>query len=99
VFIFLRDYKIPSGSGPNQFAFNSELQPKSLALEVTELTHEHWREAVTGKSSNVTPKGTFSIGTSSPTIEGSQDGAKLHYSREQRDQIFKEQEAFKYSAL
>jgi inorganic pyrophosphatase len=28
VFTFLRDYKIPSGSGPNQFAFNSELQPK-----------------------------------------------------------------------
>jgi hypothetical protein len=30
VFTFLRDYKIPSGSGPNQFAFNSELQPKVL---------------------------------------------------------------------
>lgn len=28
VFTFLRDYKIPSGSGPNQFAFNSEIQPK-----------------------------------------------------------------------
>lgn len=28
VFTFLRDYKIPAGSGPNQFAFNSELKDK-----------------------------------------------------------------------
>jgi len=94
VFTFLRDYKIPAGSGPNKFAFNSELQPKALALEVTEQCHHHWHECVTGKTNNVTPKGTFSIGVTS-----SVDGAKVKYSQEEATRLFKEQEAYKYSSL
>jgi len=94
VFTFLRDYKIPSGSGPNQFAFNSELQPKALAIEVTELTHEHWHEVVVGKTANDTPKGTFSIG-----VTTSVEGAKLTYNQEEAQKFYKEQEAYRYSAL
>jgi inorganic pyrophosphatase len=90
VFTFLRDYKIPAGNGPNQFAFNSELQPKKLAIEVTELAYEHWHNAITGKTSPVCPKGTFSIGVAVPT-----EGAKVTYTQEQAKQFFADQEAFK----
>jgi inorganic pyrophosphatase len=90
VFTFLRDYKIPAGSGPNQFAFNSELQPKALALEVVEQTHHHWNDCIVGKTPSETPKGTFSIGVTS-NIEG----AKVRYTQEDANKFFSEQEAFK----
>jgi len=94
VFTFLRDYKIPSGSGPNQFAFNSELQPKSLAIEVTEQCHHHWHDAVTGKTPNESPKGTYAIGVTSPF-----EGAKVVYSQEDAAKLFAEQESYKFSSL
>jgi len=94
VFTFLRDYKIPSGSGPNQFAFNSELQPKALALEVTEETHQHWHDAVVGKSTNESPKGVFAIGVTS-NIEG----AKVRYTQDDANSLFKQQLEYKFSNL
>jgi len=90
----LRDYKIPAGSGPNKFAFNSELQPKTLALEVTEQCHHHWLDAITGKTSNVSPKGTFEIGVTTPI-----EGAKVVYTHEQAAKVFTEQETYKFSNL
>jgi len=90
VFTFLRDYKIPAGSGPNQFAFDSQLQPKALAIEVTEQTHHHWLDAVTGKATNETPKGNFAIGVTSAVA-----GAKLVYSQDDAKKLFSEQEAWK----
>ena len=42
-FEFLRDYKIPAGSGPNNFAFDSELKDEAYAQGVIEETHHFWK--------------------------------------------------------
>jgi len=71
VFTFLRDYKIPAGSGPNKFAFNDELKNKAFALQVIEETNHIWAEAVTGKRSVTSHKGTFAVTTTGHTgLEG-----------------------------
>lgn len=49
-FTFLRDYKIPSGSGPNQFAFNGELKDQKFALRVVEETHGQWTKLINGET-------------------------------------------------
>lgn len=61
VFTFLRDYKIPAGSGPNKFAFDGELKNKEFALHVVNETHDIWAEAVTGKRPVTSGKGTFEV--------------------------------------
>jgi len=50
VFTFLRDYKIPDGAPPNEFAFNGELKDKNYAQKIAEETHEEWHKLVTGKT-------------------------------------------------
>jgi len=45
---FLRDYKIPSGAGPNQFAFDGELKNQEFAMKIIRETHEQWYNAVDG---------------------------------------------------
>jgi inorganic pyrophosphatase len=50
VFTFLRDYKIPDGNPPNQFAFNSQFQGRDFALSITDETHEEWRKLISGKT-------------------------------------------------
>jgi len=47
-FTFLRDYKIPAGSGPNKFAFDGELKDKTFAMKVIEETHEQWKKLMEG---------------------------------------------------
>merc|ERR1711916_215024 len=42
-FTFLRYYKIPAGSGPNQFAFDSKLQDAAFAQKVIDETHTFWQ--------------------------------------------------------
>jgi len=51
VFTFLRDYKIPDGNPPNNFAFNNELKDKDFALQIVEETHEEWANLIHGKIS------------------------------------------------
>jgi len=48
VFTFLRDYKIPDGNPPNNFAFNSELKDRGFALKVTNEIHEQWVALIKG---------------------------------------------------
>eukprot|EP01126_Amoeba_proteus_P053335 TRINITY_DN6497_c0_g2_i9.p1 TRINITY_DN6497_c0_g2~~TRINITY_DN6497_c0_g2_i9.p1 ORF type:complete len:260 (+),score=62.84 TRINITY_DN6497_c0_g2_i9:109-888(+) len=60
VFTFLRDYKIPAGSGPNKFAFNSELKDKAFALTVVEETHQQWKAIATGSKPSRSDKFTMS---------------------------------------
>jgi len=49
VFSFLRDYKIPDGNPPNQFAFNNEIKDKKFALDICNETHEEWVKLIQGK--------------------------------------------------
>lgn len=46
IFEFLRDYKIPDGKPPNEFAFNGELKGKDFAIKVIEETYEQWRRLI-----------------------------------------------------
>nr|XP_058973077.1 uncharacterized protein LOC131799371 [Pocillopora verrucosa] len=39
-------YKIPAGSGENQFAFNEEAKNKEFAMKIIGETHECWRKLV-----------------------------------------------------
>jgi len=50
-FTFFRDYKIPDGNPPNQFAFNNELKDKNYALSIIDETHEEWIKLISGKIS------------------------------------------------
>lgn len=49
-FEFLRDYKIPDGKPPNQFAFDGALKDKKFALEVTLDNEKQWTELIAQKS-------------------------------------------------
>jgi len=91
VFTFLRDYKIPAGSGPNQFAFNSELKDKALALTVVEETNSHWKEIVTGSKPNKSDKFSMSIGATH-----AESAERL--SQEASEEIFEKQKSFKFTA-
>ena len=42
-FEFLRDYKIPAGSGPNSFAFDNALKDREFALGVINETNTLWK--------------------------------------------------------
>lgn len=42
--IWFRDYKLPDGKPENEFAFDGEFQPPSLAVKVIDETHRHWLE-------------------------------------------------------
>ena len=44
-FEFLRDYKIPAGSGPNTFGFDDKLQDAKFAHGVIQETHDLWKAA------------------------------------------------------
>ena len=50
VFEYLRDYKIPAGSGPNQFAFDGACKGRDFALKVIAETHQQWSDLVKGKT-------------------------------------------------
>jgi len=50
VFEFLRDYKIPDGKPPNQFAFNGELKDRAFAMKVVEETYGEWKRLAGGIS-------------------------------------------------
>lgn len=43
---WFRDYKIPDGKPPSDFAFNGEAQPRDFAVEVIQQTHESWKQLV-----------------------------------------------------
>uniref|UniRef100_A0AAV1UXD1 inorganic diphosphatase n=1 Tax=Peronospora matthiolae TaxID=2874970 RepID=A0AAV1UXD1_9STRA len=41
---WFRDYKIPDGKPPSDFAFNGEAQPREFAVDVIQQTHESWKQ-------------------------------------------------------
>ncbi|EDV25588.1 expressed hypothetical protein [Trichoplax adhaerens] len=45
---WFRDYKIPAGKPPNQFAFSGEAKNKQFAMGVIHETHNYWRDLVNG---------------------------------------------------
>ncbi|EFA83819.1 inorganic pyrophosphatase [Heterostelium album PN500] len=50
VFTFLRDYKIPDGKGPNNFAFDGKLLDKEFAIKITNETNQEWKQLVSGNT-------------------------------------------------
>lgn len=46
---FLRDYKIPTGAKPNEFAFDGNLQSSSFACEIVKETHSQWKKLFSGE--------------------------------------------------
>jgi len=51
-YTFLRDYKIPSGSKPNKFAFNGEIQRKDFACKIIKDVHKQWKSAKNNKKAH-----------------------------------------------
>ena len=45
-------YKIPAGSGPNEFAFNGEAKNRVFTFDVVMQTHEQWKKLVLKKIEN-----------------------------------------------
>ncbi|DAZ95223.1 TPA: hypothetical protein N0F65_003458, partial [Lagenidium giganteum] len=43
---WFRDYKIPDGKPPSEFAFNGEAMPRDFAVDVIQQTHESWKQLV-----------------------------------------------------
>ncbi|GLD99778.1 hypothetical protein PINS_up008506 [Pythium insidiosum] len=46
---WFRDYKIPDGKPPSQFAFNGEAKSRDFAVDVIMQTHESWKQLVDGR--------------------------------------------------
>jgi inorganic pyrophosphatase len=55
-FYFLQNYKVPSGSEPNVFAFKGKLRDAKFAHEIVNETHEQWQEAFITKNEKLTTK-------------------------------------------
>lgn len=51
---WFRDYKIPDGKRPSEFAFNGQAQPRDFAVEVIQQTHESWKQLVGNELTNPT---------------------------------------------
>jgi inorganic pyrophosphatase len=51
---FLKYYKTPAGSGPNNFAFDGVLQDRTFALTVTHEVHVQWQGLIKGEIPNKT---------------------------------------------
>lgn len=49
---WFRDYKVPDGKPPNQFAFNGEFRDRSFALNIIEEAHQMWQNLLHGKIPN-----------------------------------------------
>lgn len=76
-FTFLRDYKIPAGSGPNQFAFNGELKDIAFANKVVEEQNGFWNNLITGAKENKTEKYHIEmLNSTHPKFQVSADEAK-----------------------
>lgn len=43
---WFRDYKIPDGKPPSEFAFGGRAMPRDFAVEVIQQTHESWKQLV-----------------------------------------------------
>ncbi|EGG21625.1 inorganic pyrophosphatase [Cavenderia fasciculata] len=52
VYTFLRDYKIPDGKGPNQFAFDGKLLDKDFAIKIIDETNKDWKLLVSGEATS-----------------------------------------------
>ncbi|KAJ0402620.1 hypothetical protein ATCC90586_010859 [Pythium insidiosum] len=46
---WFRDYKIPDGKPPSQFAFDGKAKPRDFAVDVIMQTHESWKQLVDGR--------------------------------------------------
>jgi len=63
VFEFLRDYKIPDGKPPNNFAFGGELKNKKFAIEVIEETYKEWKSLLDDASPKIQTANTTNSGS------------------------------------
>jgi len=61
-FTFLRDYKIPDGKPPNEFAYGGELKNKEFALHIIEETNQQWVNLQAGKSQGKVELANVSLG-------------------------------------
>jgi inorganic pyrophosphatase len=61
VFEFLRDYKIPDGKPPNNFAFDGQLKNKKFALEVVEETYNEWSNLIQEASPKIQTANTTNL--------------------------------------
>ncbi|KAG9508382.1 Inorganic pyrophosphatase, partial [Fragariocoptes setiger] len=43
---WFRDYKIPDGKPPNEFAFNGEAKDRAFAEQIIKETHEQWKQLI-----------------------------------------------------
>eukprot|EP01130_Rhizamoeba_saxonica_P002290 TRINITY_DN12124_c0_g1_i1.p1 TRINITY_DN12124_c0_g1~~TRINITY_DN12124_c0_g1_i1.p1 ORF type:complete len:281 (+),score=75.42 TRINITY_DN12124_c0_g1_i1:29-844(+) len=48
IFAFLKYYKTPAGSPPNEFGFDEQVKGRDFAVKITEETHEEWKKLNTG---------------------------------------------------
>eukprot|EP01133_Synstelium_polycarpum_P000424 gene424-503_t len=74
VYTFLRDYKIPDGKGPNNFAFNGDLLDKEMAVKVIDETHADWEKLISGQ----TESKHSCVCVSKGTVNGAEATAKLN---------------------
>jgi len=49
---WFKTYKIPAGSGPNEFAFEGEAKDRKFTFDVIMQTHEQWKKLVLKKMEN-----------------------------------------------
>ncbi|EGC36901.1 hypothetical protein DICPUDRAFT_94197 [Dictyostelium purpureum] len=78
VYTFLRDYKIPDGKGPNQFAFDGKLQNREFAVSVIEETEHEWKSLVAGKTESPLSIENVSL-NNSKTVTADEANAKLGF--------------------
>ena len=77
-FTFLRDYKIPDGKGPNQFAYNGDLKPKDFAIHIVEETNTQWVNLQSGKTQGKIELANVSLGNAnSVSVEEATKKANL----------------------
>eukprot|EP01132_Coremiostelium_polycephalum_P004086 gene4086-5114_t len=69
VFTFLRDYKIPDGKGPNQFAFDSKLLDQDVAVRVINETFSAWESLFVSENSLSTANTTLTSSKSYVTAD------------------------------
>lgn len=51
---WFRDYKMPDGKPPSDFAFDGKAQPRDFAIEVIQQTHQSWKQLVEDKMTSKT---------------------------------------------
>jgi len=67
IFSFLKYYKTPAGSPPNNFAFDGKVKDRQFAVNIIEEAHQFWRKLINGSIPNKTDK--YNVQTSCTITE------------------------------